>query len=170
MKIDVEDCYKKYAPMIFRRCSFLLKNEDDALDALQDVFVNLLRHSGRLHGQFLSSLLYTIATNICLNRLKRRKLAACNSALSPSAGLNPALSPEPGSIDPEFDRIEDSMLIDIILQDESETTRAMCLMYHVDGMTLREIGDVMGMSISGIRKRLLAFSVRAKLKLEGDQS
>ena len=91
-----------------------------------------------------------------------------NQALSPTT--NRALSPEPGSIDPEFERIENSMLIDVILQDESETTRAMCLMYHVDGMTLREIGDVMGMSISGIRKRLLAFNTRAKLKLEGDQS
>jgi len=167
MNIDIEDCYKKYGPMIFRRCSFLLKNEDEALDALQDVFVNLLRHNKRLHGQFLSSLLYTIATNICLNRLRRRKLASgsFNSAKVPPENL-----PEPGSIDPEFDRIEDSMLIDVILSDESETTRAMCLMYHVDGMTLREIGDVMNMSISGVRKRLLTFNVRAKLKLEGDQS
>ena len=93
MNIDIEDCYKKYAPMVFRRCSFMLKNEDEALDAAQDVFVSLLRHSKRLHGQFLSSLLYTIATNICLNRLRRRKFLENNRALSPSESYKGAYEP-----------------------------------------------------------------------------
>jgi len=165
MNIDIEECYKKYAPMVFRRCSFLLKNEEEALDAAQDVFVNLLRNSKRLHDQFLSSLLYTIATNICLNRLRRRKLLG-------GSGESQAFSTEeiePGNVDPEFNRVEDKMLMDLILMDESESTRSICLMYHGDGMTLREIGDVMGLSISGVRKRLVAFSARAKLKLDGGQ-
>ena len=167
MKIDIEECYKKYAPMVFRRCSSLLKNKEEALDAVQDVFVNVLRHHSRLHGQFLSSLLYTIATNTCLNRLRRRKLQ----------GIKIEVSEDPqdlscGSEDPQFERVENSMIMDIILQDESESTRAICFMYHGDGMTLREISETMGMSISGVRKRLLAFNARAKLKLkeEGELS
>ena len=36
-------------------------------------------------------------------------------------------------------------------------------------MTLQEIGEVMSLSISGVRKRLMAFNARAKLKLEGEQ-
>jgi len=164
MKIDIEECYKKYAPMIYRRCSFLLKNEDEALDAVQDVFVNLLRHSKRLHGQFLSSLLYTIATNICLNRLRRRKFQG-SSIDSKTSSFEMF---EHGIHDTEFDRVDDRMLMDLILQNESESTRSICLMYHGDGMTLREIGDVTGLSISGVRKRLVAFNTRAKLKLEGE--
>jgi RNA polymerase sigma-70 factor (ECF subfamily) len=39
MTIDVEAYYQKYAPMIFRRCRQMPGNEDDALDAVQDVFV-----------------------------------------------------------------------------------------------------------------------------------
>ena len=161
MKIDIEDCYKKYAPMVFRRCLFLLKNEDEALDASHDVFVNLLRSRQRLHGRFLSSLMYTIATNICLNKLRRRKFIAdnCDDNQIESSG----------SDDPEFDRVEDSMIMDAIFQDESESTRSICFMYHRDGMTLREIGDVIGMSISGVRKRLAAFNARAKNKLEGEK-
>jgi len=161
MNIDIEDCYKKYAPMVFRRCLFLLKNEDEALDASQDVFVNLLRGKQRLHGKFLSSLLYTIATNVCLNMLRRRKFTVdkCDDDQIETSG----------SDDPEFGKVEDSIIMEAIFQDESESTRAICFMYHKDGMTLREIGDVIGMSISGVRKRLTAFNARAKLKLEGEK-
>ena len=160
MKIDVEDCYKKYAPMVFRRCQSLLGNEDEALDAAQDVFVNLLRYRSRLHGQFMSSLLYTIATNVCLNRLRRRKLQGNYSDATPV---------QSAEHDPEFERVEDGMVMDAILKNESESTRAICFMYHGDGMTLREIGELTGLSISGVRKRLLAFNARAKLKMEGGQ-
>ena len=162
MKIDIEECYKKYAPMVFRRCSSLLKNEEEALDAAQDVFVNLLRHEKKLHGQFLSSLLYTIATNVCLNRLRQRKRQSTNEP-------DPNLPEINGDSESQFERVENCMLMDDILQDESESTRAICFMYHADGMTLREIGEVMKLSISGVRKRLLAFNARAKVKLEGER-
>jgi RNA polymerase sigma-70 factor (ECF subfamily) len=161
MNIDIEECYKKYAPMVFRRCSSLLKNKEEALDATQDVFVNLLRHSKRLNGRFLSSLLYTIATNVCLNRLRKLKFQGGNK----NDGEQDLL--EYGSIDPQYERVEENLIMDTILLNESKSTMAICFMYHRDGMTLREIGDVTGLSISGVRKRLLTFNARVKLKLEG---
>ena len=157
--INIDDCYKKYAPMIFRRCLSLLGNEDDALDAAQDVFVKLLRYRQRLHGRFLSSLLYTIATNICLNRLRQKKKQGI--VYHDPETLFPA------SHDPEFARVEAGMLMDTILESESEADRAICFMYHRDGMTLREIGEAVGLSASGVRKRLGAINARAKLKWEG---
>jgi len=159
MNIDVEECYKKYAPMVFRRCLGMLKDEDDALDAVHDVFINLLRYRKRLHGKYPSSLLYTIATNICLNRLRRRKLRG--NCSDDSQILTHA------DFDPEFERAEDRMIMDAILKSESESTRAICFMYHTDGMTLSEIGELTGLSISGVRKRLTSFNARAKLKMEG---
>ncbi|MCL2441698.1 MAG: sigma-70 family RNA polymerase sigma factor [Treponema sp.] len=160
MKIDIEDCYKKYAPMIYRRCSGLLKNEEEALDAVQDVFVNLLRNKSRLHGQFLSSLLYTIATNICLNKLKRRKLQGYNCEDTQELLI--------GSNDPQLEKVEADMIMEEILQNESESTRAICFMYYGDGLTLQEIGEITGLSVSGVRKRLIAFKTRVKLKWEGE--
>ncbi|MCL2269824.1 MAG: sigma-70 family RNA polymerase sigma factor [Treponema sp.] len=139
----------------------MLRNEEDALDAAQDVFVKLLRYHKRLHGRFLSSLFYTIATNICLNRLRQQKWQGGsfydNEALFPAAH------------DPEFERVEAGMVMDAIFHSESESTRAICYMYHGDGMTLREIGELMGLSVSGVRKRLLAFNARVKHKWEGER-
>jgi len=40
--IDIEEYYNKYGSTVYKRCLFLLKNEDEALDAMQTVFAKLL--------------------------------------------------------------------------------------------------------------------------------
>jgi RNA polymerase sigma-70 factor (ECF subfamily) len=160
MAIDIAAWYKKYGPMVIRRCRKILGNaEEDALDAVHDVFVNLLRGEKRLHGQFPSSLLYTMATNICLNRLRKKKRETVKD-FSGEDGAGCA-------VDTGFAQVDAQILMEIILKDESEMNRSICFMYHVDGMTLKEIGEVSGLSYAGVHKRLEAFKKRARIKLEG---
>jgi RNA polymerase sigma-70 factor (ECF subfamily) len=156
MAIDIAAWYEKYGPMVIRRCRSLLRNEDEAMDAVQDVFVNLLRAEARLKSAFPSSLLYTMATNVCLNRLRVKK----REGVFPSA-VEELLSAADGS----YEQVDAEMLAKFILEDESEETRAICFMYHADGMSLAEIGEAVGLSISGVRKRLESFKKRARLKL-----
>ena len=157
MAIDVAAWYEKYGPMVIRRCRSILGNGEDALDAVHDVFVNLLRGEPRLHGQFPSSLLYTMATNICLNRLRKRKRESLKDI---SGGMEALFF----YTDEGFDQVEAELLLEDILKDESETNRTIYFMYHADGMTLKEIGEVVNLSISGVRKRLEAFKSRAQIK------
>ena len=165
MAIDVEAWYKKYGPMVIRRCRALLRNEDEAMDAVQDVFVNLLRSKERLHFAFPSSLLYSMATNVCLNRLRRKKLKALEIMTSGEGLFSGAASGSADGSADGFDQVDAEMLVGFILEDESEETRTILFMYHVDGMTLREIGETVGLSVSGVRKRLETFRKRARLKL-----
>ena len=160
INIDIAAWYEKYGPMVIRRCRYILKNPDDALDAVHDVFLNLLRGNLKLHGNYPSSLLYTMATNICLNRLRKKKWET-----------NKDLTEELLYFyrDEGFDKVDAEMLLEDILKDESEMNRVICFMYHADGMTLKEIGEAVGLSISGVRKRLEAFKSRARLKLDGSQ-
>jgi RNA polymerase sigma-70 factor (ECF subfamily) len=58
--------------MVQRRCRGLLRDEDEAQDAAQEVFVRVLKSSHRLSNRYPSSLLYRVATNVCLNRLRDR--------------------------------------------------------------------------------------------------
>ena len=39
---DFSVLYEKYGPMVLRRCRYILKDEEKALDAMQDVFVRIL--------------------------------------------------------------------------------------------------------------------------------
>jgi len=59
--------------MVLRRCRRLLGHEDEARDACQDVFLRIIARRHRLHDRFLSSLLYRVATNVCLNRIRDRR-------------------------------------------------------------------------------------------------
>jgi RNA polymerase sigma-70 factor (ECF subfamily) len=167
MAINVAAWYEKYGPMVIRRCRKILGNSEDALDAVHDVFVNLLQAQPRLHGQYPSSLLYTMATNTCLNRLRKNK-----REIDPAGGnwQNPDYSGSDEAlfscVDEGFDQVEARLIMEAILKDESEMNRAICFMYHADGMTLREIGEAVGLSIAGVKKRLDAFKVRAMNKLE----
>ena len=159
MDIDIQAYYEKYGPMVYRRCKQLLKHEDDALDALQDVFIKLINNKHKLKGNFPSSLLYVIATNTCLNKIRWQKRQTQHS--EGEFVENMYLSYDQG-----FDHVEAKMMISLILETESESTQSICFMYYADDMTLEEIGQTMGMSISGVRKRLVTFQKRAKIKLE----
>ena len=79
MEIDVEEYYNRYAPMVMRRCRSILKDEDLAYDAMQEVFMKLVEKKSKLKGDYPSSLLYTMATNYCLNVLKSRNREVCFS-------------------------------------------------------------------------------------------
>ena len=47
-----------------------------------------------------------------------------------------------------------SLLLDQIFGREQESTRTMAVLHLRDGHTLQEVAEVMGMSVSGVRKRL----------------
>jgi len=151
-EIDVEDLYRRYGPMVLRRCRAILADEEAAQDALQDVFVLLLRKKGRLVGTYPSSLLYRMATNRCLNMLRsarRRRDTPDEDALIRVQA--------PGSLEEE---IEGRDLVTRLFDGERESMRRMVALHHRDGMTLRDTAAVVGMSESGVRKRMR--SLRSK--------
>jgi len=59
--------------MVLRRCRHLLRNDAQAQDAMQDVFVALLRHQDRLQDEAPAALMLRVATNVCLNRLRSNR-------------------------------------------------------------------------------------------------
>jgi DNA-directed RNA polymerase specialized sigma24 family protein len=55
-ELDIEDASRRYGPMVLRRCRQLLRDENEALDAWQDVFLRLLERRERLDARYPSSL------------------------------------------------------------------------------------------------------------------
>ena len=73
MAVDIESLYRTHGPMVLRRCRSLLRNESKAVDAMHDVFVELLRRETRLDAMAPAGLLLTTATHVCLNRLRSER-------------------------------------------------------------------------------------------------
>ena len=146
MAVNVEEFYRQYGPMVLRRCRFLLGDEEEALDAMQEVFMKVLKRQDRLTDEAPSSLLYTIATNTCLNVIRSR-------GKSPVTGKEELLLMIAGPEDQE-DRILSSHFTDRLFEEEASSTKTMAVLHYVDGFTLEETAEQVGLSVSGVRKRL----------------
>ncbi len=140
----------------------MLRNEEKALDASQEVFVKLLRHRSKLRGEYPSSLLYTIATNTCLNIIRGEKRR-------PAETGSEAVLDRIASYDDSHERLAVADFLDFVFRGEKPSTRAMAVMHYVDGMTLEQTAQESGMSVSGVRKRLEKLRRRAGT-LEGGRS
>ena len=146
--------YEAYAPMVYRRCVFLLKDDAEAKDMVQNVFVRLFERSESLDLSQPSSLLWNTATRLCLNRIrdkKRRGLDCDSSELLLSIACAE-----------DDDGREAGGILARIFSKEQESTRTIATLHYVDGMTLEETAETVGLSVSGVRKRLRTLQQRIK--------
>ena len=146
--------YEAYAPMVYRRCMFLLKDDAESKDMVQNVFMRVFEHMDSLDLSQPSSLLWNTATRLCLNRIrdKKRRGLDCDSS---ELLLTIACAEED-------DGIEARGLLAKIFSKEQESTRTIATLHYVDGMTLEETAETVGLSVSGVRKRLR--TLQAKIK------
>ncbi len=144
--LALDGLYRRFAPMMFRRCKALLGSEDEARDALHDLFLQV---QDRLHtfreSSSLSTWLYRVTTNHCLNRIRNQ---------SNRVRLNEGLS-TPKSYDPRphFERRD--LLFSLLKRLDTKDVQ-IALYRHFDGMTQPEIAEVMEVSERTVRNRLRA--------------
>jgi len=156
--MDIESTYARYGPMVLRRCRSLLRDEERALDALHDTFVRLLRSRERLHDDALSSLLWRMATNVCLNQLRTQRR-------HPEDARDDALA-EIAELDVAEDQTLARRVLEGLFAREPADTRTMAVLYYVDGMTHAEVAREVGLSVSGVRKRLDRLKINARALAE----
>jgi RNA polymerase sigma-70 factor (ECF subfamily) len=158
LAIDVEDFYRRYGPMVLRRCQKLLRSEAQAQDAMQDVFVQVLSHEQSLDATAPAGLLLRIATNVCLNRLRTKKRRPESS--DDDLILRIAASGQ----DSEGVLAARGMLARLFGGEGplAASSQTIAVRHLVDGMTLEEVAAEAGMSVSGVRKRLR--TLRARLE------
>src|SRR5690554_2392144 len=145
MTINIEEFYTRYGPMVLRRCRKMLTDENDALDAMQETFVRVLENHHTLTTDAPSSLLYRMATNVCLNRIRatgRRPETVGGELIYEIARLD------------DGDLTEARNLLDRIFRRQKTSTRQIAIMFWLEEMTYEEVAQATGMSVSGVRKRL----------------
>ena len=124
----------------------MLGDEDEALDATQDTFVQLLRRRERLSPDFPSSLLFRIATNVCLNRIRDRR----RHASPPGEEMLHRIA----HLDDTEARLEAGSILAKLFRRHRESTRTIAVLHFLDGMTLEQTAREVGLSVSGVRRRL----------------
>ena len=147
--------YETYAPMVFRRCVYMLRDESEAQDMMQEVFLRVFDRMDTLDLSQPSSLLWNTATRLCLNRIRdkhRRGLDVDSSELLLTIAC----------ADEEDDSFGAQSVLAKLFSKEPESSRTIAVLHFVDGMTLEETAREVNLSVSGVRKRLRG--LQAKLK------
>lgn len=145
-ELDVGALSRRYGAMVLRRCRRLLRDDQEAWDACQDVFLRVIERRDRLNAEYPSSLLYRIATNVCLNRIRDRARRPEDADAGPLDAIARLEEPAGGS--------HARLLLEWLFARHPESTRTMAVLHYVDGLTLDQVATECGMSVSGVRKRL----------------
>lgn len=147
----LKELYRRYGGLVYRRCRSLLKNDEEAWDGVQEVFLQLAERNTLVERMASpTAYLWRMATNYSLNRLKRE-----GRNVSPPEGETPDLRGHG-----EDDQIRRLFLQRLFAQ-VSPRTRELAWYRWVDGMTWEETAEASGLSVSGVRKHLSKFAAYA---------
>lgn len=149
---DVRALYEQYASPVFNRAMRLLKNEESAWEAVQDVFVNVMKAGGGFRNESsVWTWLYRITTNHCLNIIRRQK-----SWQDIEGALAHDLLDSQEKVP-----MHDAFFVKL-LETSGEKVQKVALAYYVEGMTHEEIASALGLSRKTVGKRIGKFEDKAR--------
>lgn len=151
-RVDVKTLYERYGRAVYRRCQYFLRNDADALDAMQDVFVKVVERHSEFRGQSSQlTWMVRIATNHCLNILRSRR-AGWRDRYATTVKVDHA-----GRDPRDATRLERRQVVEAVLDKLDNKTQAAAIYYFVDEMTQEDAAAAAGCSVPTLRKRLRAF-------------
>ena len=146
-----EELFYRHQRQLYRLAHLTSRDPDDAADALQDAMLAAHRtaHSFR-HDSAVSSWLYRIVVNACLDRLRRNKSRACEE-------LDDQL---PGATDPTA-RVDTAIVVERALMRLPVEQRAAVVAVDMQGYSVAEAALMLGVAEGTVKSRCS----RARTKL-----
>jgi RNA polymerase sigma-70 factor (ECF subfamily) len=134
-----ESLYKKYCGAMLTLCISYVKNEEDAIEVVQDGFLKVFQQISRFDSSKSSiyTWIRTIILRTAIDSLRKRNQK--QEAVEWKEAYDPAISAE------AVQRMSSEEIL-YLLHKLPETTRAVFNLYVVEGFNHREIGDLLEIS------------------------
>jgi RNA polymerase sigma-70 factor (ECF subfamily) len=162
----------RHAKKVFRLARHITQNDEDAEDVLQETFLKAYSRLDQFQG---ASKFYTwlvrIAVNEALMRLRRRKgnkVFSLDEQMGTGDGSVPRDFPS-GQSNPE-ERYGQEQLRETLsraIDELGEGYRAVFLLRDVEGFSTEETAQMLGLSVSAVKSRLLRARLQLRGKLQG---
>jgi RNA polymerase sigma-70 factor (ECF subfamily) len=171
--------YERYEGRVLNLCFRILGSRDDAADAAQEAFVNVLRRLPKLEGRELAfgSYVFTSARNACYDLIERRRRA------EPSDEIPEHATPVGGGVggggmgfdpgDPEDDP-ERNVLLEARtgeIRDANlalpERQREALALKELEGLSYDEIAEIMGMNRNSVAQLISRARIGLRDALRG---
>lgn len=150
---EVGALYERFGFPVYRRCLRILRDPALAEDALQDVFVRVLRFGGGFRGGSLLAWLLRIADRAALDRIGR------DGAL---AAWRPELEEAPELASSHLQEPEASRLLSEFLAALPRHLQEVAVLSYLDGMSQAEMAVALGCSTMTVKRRIRALHQRAQ--------
>jgi len=170
-EIALEKIFNLYSGKLYNVALRILKDQSDAQEAIQDVFMTAFRKADSFQGtsQF-STWLYRLTVNAALGRIRRskKKLEVEYSDYLPKFQDDGHHAVRPvvdwsESLDEQHSRSETQKLLAKALNQLKPTDKAVIVLSDVEGLSDKEIAGATGLTVSAVKTRLH----RARLFLRG---
>ena len=156
---------EEHADFAYNVAYRMLRNVEDAEDAVQEAFISAYRAFHRFKGQSkVSTWLYRIVVNACLMKIRKEK---SRSNYLTETGYNDAViqdwgnDPEQAAIDGELRDVVESGLAWL-----SPDLRAAVVLRDVQGLTTEEGAVALGLSVSAFKSRVHRGRVLLRKRLQ----
>ena len=157
----VENLFDRFHAKIYSLAMSILKNESDAEEATQDVFLTVVQKAHTFKGNSaLYSWIYRICVNTCLMRLrgKRRGETVSIEDFMPvftEDGMHASLiddwskEVERKALDKELGQVIQRFTADL-----SEKYRVVFVLSDVEGLSNEETAQILGLTVPAVKSRL----------------
>jgi RNA polymerase sigma-70 factor (ECF subfamily) len=166
-----EELLGRYESKVYNLALRFTRNQEDAEEVLQDVFVTVFKKVGGFEGKAaFSSWLYRVIVNSAFMKLRKRKHGAAVSIEDVPEQARTS------SIDAESIRQERS---DAVLQNRQlqevlnaailrlpDQYRAVFVLRDIDGLSNSEVGEILSISIPAVKSRLHRSRLMLRRKLQ----
>ena len=143
------DNYEKY----YRLAYSYMRNEDDALDVVQESAYRAIRDCGKVKNKdYLSTWIYRIVVNTALDLLRKKKKETLTEEL-------PEIQVE--------DQYQETELRTILNQLDHKSKTIIILRYFED-LKLEDIADILGDNLNTVKARLYRSLKKLRLNLEAE--
>lgn len=163
--------FEKYGRSMVGYCNHFVKDTARAEELAQDVFLNVYRSAGRYQPTArFKTYLYRIASNHCLNELRRSEYSARreldraadepDAVVEPDALASDAATPEQASLASALGAAVERLLARL-----PDKQRAAFVMARFEGLSYDEIAEALGTTMSAVKSLVHRATVSAAAAL-----
>ena len=138
---------------------WLLRNEQDAQDVVQEAFLRAFKSFGGFHGSNGRAWLLTIVRNTSYTFLKKNRVVDLTTPFDEEIHVSGHESVSPATI---LEHSEDAELIREAMDELPAEFREILALRHQEGLSYKEIADIAQIPLGTVMSRLAR--ARAKLK------
>lgn len=141
--------------MVYNVCLRMLGNPEDAEDAAQDVFIKIHSAIGTFRGDAkLSSWIYRITVNVCLNQERRKKWARWVSLDFLFTPEGEEMAGNEDSADQSLEVEERIRAVRKAIQSLPRSQRTAVILQRYENLSYQEIAYIMDKSLSAVEALL----------------